>query len=70
MSNKNLCMFLISRNGNNILIWSWNNSQQDQTSELNLPGNLQEMPPDLQFNQPFSSQMWNFDDILFDLNRI
>ena len=25
-SNKNLCMFLVSRNGNNILIRSWNNS--------------------------------------------
>ena len=25
MSNKNPCMFLVSRNGNEILIWSWNN---------------------------------------------
>ena len=27
MSNKNLCMFLVSRKGNKILIWSWNNPQ-------------------------------------------
>ena len=25
MSNKNLCMFLVSRNGNDIIIWDWNN---------------------------------------------
>ena len=27
ISNKNLCMFLVIRNGNEILIWSWNNSK-------------------------------------------
>ena len=31
--------------------------QQDQPSELNLPGNLQEVPQDLQDIQTFSSQM-------------
>ena len=25
MSNKTLCMILVSRNGNDIIIWSWNN---------------------------------------------
>ena len=36
---------------------------------MNLPGNLEEVPPDLQDIQPFPSQVWNFDEILFDLNR-
>ena len=30
MSDKNLYMFLVSRNGNNFLIWRWNNSASDQ----------------------------------------
>ena len=44
--------------------------QKYQPVELNLPENLQELPTDLQYIQPFSSQIWNFDEILFDMNRI
>ena len=38
-------------------------SHKYQPSELNLSGNLQEVPPYLQDTQHFSSKMWNFDDI-------
>ena len=41
-----------------------------QPSELSLPVNLQEVPPDLQDIQPISSQIWNFGEILFYLNII
>ena len=29
MSNKNICMFLVSRNGKNIIIWSWNKAEDE-----------------------------------------
>ena len=32
MSNTNLCMLLVSRNGNNIIIWIWNNSMGDDNN--------------------------------------
>ena len=41
MSNKNLCMFLVSRNGNNILIWIWNNSMGDDN---NMDDNVENFP--------------------------
>ena len=44
--------------------------EKDQPSELNLAGNLQEVPPYLKDIQPFPSQVYNFDDILFDMNGI
>ena len=36
ISNKNLCVFLDSRNGNNNLIWSWNNPAKNALSGLEL----------------------------------
>ena len=44
--------------------------QKDLTLELNLPGNLQEAISDSQDIQPFLSYVWNFDDIVFELNII
>ena len=43
--------------------------QKYQPPELNLPGNLQEVPTDIQEIQPFPSQVWNFDYIVFGLKR-
>ena len=37
-----------------------------QPSELNLPGNLQELLPELQDIQPCPSKVLDFDEILFD----
>ena len=42
--------------------------EQDQPLELNLPGKIQEVLPDLQDIQPLLLQVCNFDKILSDLN--
>ena len=42
----------------------------DQLSELNLPDNLQEVTPNLQYIQPHPTQVWNCDDIEFDKKMV
>ena len=44
--------------------------QTYQTSKINLSGNPQEVLTYLQDNQHCLSQLWNFDEIGFDLNGI